>query len=247
MLPLRHPSRLFCILFSLFLWAVNCNAQGANKTFEGKSYSIYRVDLIHQKLELLTTDDNGKRLRNPADLKTLGAKRAKQLIFATNSGIFDRTFSPLGLHIEQGRRLVPLNTNNGEGNFFMKPNGVFLIKGTKASIVDANLFDRNSPADYAAQSGPLLLLAGSINHSFNLNSNNRLLRSGVGVRGDSEAIFAISNHPVTFHEFARFFRDELGCGSALYLDGVISVMYAPDIDREQVSGNFAAMFAVFDD
>jgi uncharacterized protein YigE (DUF2233 family) len=129
----------------------------------------------------------------------------------------------------------------------MKPNGVFLIKGATASIVDTNLFDPNSAADYAAQSGPLLLLAGSINHSFNQNSNNRLLRSGVGVRGDSEVIFAIANHPVTFYEFARFFRDELGCGSALYLDGVISVMYAPDIGREQVSGNFAAMFAIFDD
>ena len=36
---------------------------------------------------------------------------------------------------------------------------------------------------------------------------------------------------MNFHTFARFLRDGLGARNALYLDGSISRMYAPDIGR----------------
>jgi uncharacterized protein YigE (DUF2233 family) len=44
-------------------------------------------------------------------------------------------------------------------------------------------------------------------------------------------VFAISDRPVTFHEFGRLFRDGLGLPQALYFDGQISRLYAPDLRR----------------
>ena len=39
------------------------------------------------------------------------------LIFAINAGMFDPTFRPVGLYVEQGRELVRANTKSGYGNF----------------------------------------------------------------------------------------------------------------------------------
>ena len=37
---------------------------------------------------------------------------------------------------------------------------------------------------------------------------------------------------MSFEEFARLFRDELGCKNALFLDGTISGLYAPSAPNE---------------
>jgi len=54
----------------------------------------------------------------------------------------------------------------------------------------------------------------------------------VGVSEDGQrAVFVISDQSVTFHRFARFFRDGLGLNRALYLDGSVSRLYAPGLER----------------
>ena len=58
------------------------------------------------------------------------------------------------------------------------------------------------------------------------------MRNGVGPTADGQrAVFAISNNAVTFHEFGRLFRDHLDLPNALFLDGNISRLYAPNLDR----------------
>ena len=47
----------------------------------------------------------------------------------------------------------------------------------------------------------------------------------------ARAVFAISRNTVTFHEFGSLFRDVLNMPQALYFDGNISRLYAPDIGR----------------
>jgi uncharacterized protein YigE (DUF2233 family) len=37
---------------------------------------------------------------------------------------------------------------------------------------------------------------------------------------------------VTFHEFASLFHDKLQCDNALFLDGSISALYAPELGRD---------------
>jgi uncharacterized protein YigE (DUF2233 family) len=68
-------------------------------------------------------------------------------------------------------------------------------------------------------------------HAFKEGSENRLFRNGVGVPSPDVALFAISEAPVNFHEFATTFRDVLHWPEALFLDGTISSLYAPKLDR----------------
>jgi uncharacterized protein YigE (DUF2233 family) len=84
----------------------------------------------------------------------------------------------------------------------------------------------------ATQSGPLLLDDGEMHPRFLSDSDSRYVRNGVGTSLDGQrAAFAISGRPVTFHEFARFFRDGLDLPDALYFDGNVSRLHAPDLGR----------------
>jgi uncharacterized protein YigE (DUF2233 family) len=56
--------------------------------------------------------------------------------------------------------------------------------------------------------------------------------------------FVISESPVTFYEFASFFRDSLHCRDALYLDGTISSLYAPSLKREDRGSDMGPMLGV---
>ncbi len=49
---------------------------------------------------------------------------------------------------------------------------------------------------------------------------------------------------MTFYEFATLFRDVLGCDDALYLDGGLSAVYAPDQGQSFLGGDFVGMLAV---
>jgi uncharacterized protein YigE (DUF2233 family) len=77
------------------------------------------------------------------------------------------------------------------------------------------------------------VIGGELHPRFDPAATSRYVRNGVGVSADgSTAFFAISDRPVTFHQFARLFRDRLEVPNALYLDGNVSRLYAPDLDRE---------------
>jgi len=47
----------------------------------------------------------------------------------------------------------------------------------------------------------------------------------------AEAVFVITASAVTFYEFAGYFLNRLRCAEALYLDGSISSLYAPQLGR----------------
>jgi uncharacterized protein YigE (DUF2233 family) len=85
--------------------------------------------------------------------------------------------------------------------------------------------------DFATQSGPMLVINGQIHPQFSEQSTSRKIRNGVGVKGQDTVVFAISEDPVTFSTFARLFRDELGCPNALFLDGSVSSLYAPSLEK----------------
>jgi uncharacterized protein YigE (DUF2233 family) len=226
--------------------APSVTAQGSVSTYKDISLITYHLDLTQRDLELISKDDQGSRIRNANGLMKIASSRNKRLVFATNSGIFDTSFLPLGLHIEAGKEIIHLNTSRGRGNFYLQPNGVFTVANRRAQIVETGKFASGSQISLAVQSGPALLLNGAINPAFTQNSSNRVIRSGVGVKGDSEVFFVISDDSINFYDFASFFKEELHCSSALYLDGVISSMYLPEINSNDTSGNFSAMFAVFE-
>lgn len=153
-------------------------------------------------------------------------RRSQPVLMAMNAGMYHEDLSQVGLHIEAGRELSPIQTGDGEGNFFLKPNGVFLIGSDgKPAVMETSAYVAANPMpEYATQSGPLLVLDGVLHPRFEENGKSRYTRNGVGVRPDGTAVFAISLAEVSFGSFARLFRDALHCPNALYFDGVVSAL-----------------------
>jgi uncharacterized protein YigE (DUF2233 family) len=77
----------------------------------------------------------------------------------------------------------------------------------------------------------MLVIDGKLHPRIREDGTSRKIRNGVAVCNDGQTRFAISNEPVTFFEFASLFSDTLGCRNALYLDGSISAVYAPSVNR----------------
>jgi len=161
------------------------------------------------------------------------AAEGKKLVFAMNAGMYRPDYSPVGLYIENGKELAHLNTANGYGNFCWKPNGVFAVTGSGARVVESSRYPALSgKALLATQSGPMLVIDGRIHPGFKPDSASRLYRNGVGVVSPKEVVFAITEDPVNFYEFAVFFRDGLHCRNALYFDGTVSSLYSEALKRD---------------
>ena len=201
-------------------------------TYERNSYVVCQFDLRHYTPKLFWKQPNGEPYGSLQNIPRRADSDTRQLVFATNGGMYQSDRSPVGLYIENGRELVRANTAAGTGNFYIKPNGIFYVSGENAGILETRLFLRQRPySDIATQSGPMLVINGGINSKFLPISNSRKIRNGVGVQGGHRVVFVISNDPVTFGKFAQFFRDALHCSNALYLDGSISSIYAPSVQR----------------
>jgi uncharacterized protein YigE (DUF2233 family) len=158
--------------------------------------------------------------------------QGQTLGFAMNAGMYHRDLSPVGLYIEERDEVSGIVTSDGPGNFGLLPNGVFCI-GETFRVIESRTFKEDRPdCRFATQSGPMLVIKGDLHPKLLPESDSLYVRNGVGVSEDgSRAVFAISNTPVNFHAFARFFLDELGLPDALYFDGNISRLYAPGLDR----------------
>jgi uncharacterized protein YigE (DUF2233 family) len=200
--------------------------------YERNSYVVCQFDLRHYKPKLFWKQPNGEPYGSLQNIPRTGDSDTGQLVFATNGGMYHSDRSPVGLYVENGRELVRANTAAGTGNFYIKPNGIFYVSGESASILETRRFLQLRPhSDIATQSGPMLVINGSINSKFLPISSSRKIRNGVGVQDGHLVAFVISNDPVTFGNFAKFFRDALHCSNALYLDGSISSIYAPSVQR----------------
>lgn len=189
-------------------------------------------------------DENGNDLRSLQSLRSYEEERGKRLRFAMNGGMYEKDRSPVGLFIQHGRVLSPLDTSSGKGNFYLKPNGVFLVrKDRSAAVVATERFTDTGDIEFATQSGPMLLIDGAIHPVFEKNSHHFNIRNGVGVRPDGAVLFAISRDTVTLHDFATYFK-EMGCRNALYLDGFVSRCYLPEKSWTQLDGDFGVMIGV---
>ena len=151
-----------------------------------------------------------------------------------NAGMFKEDQSPVGLYVEKGQKLHGADTRGGGAtNFHMKPNGVFWIGDGAAGVTETSRYLASPPAArYATQSGPMLIVDGKIHPRIQPSGTSAKIRNGVGVSDSGAVVFAIAEQPVTFDAFARLFRDGLGCKNALFLDGSVSSLYAPELNRD---------------
>jgi uncharacterized protein YigE (DUF2233 family) len=205
-------------------------------------FTVVRVDVA--KLRLFWRDDKGQPLRRLDRLAAWQKAEGRMLTFGMNAGMYHADAGPVGLLVIDGRELAPLNLDDGQGNFFLKPNGVFLVDAQGARVVDAVDYPAlKEGVRLATQSGPLLLKHGEIHPAFRPSSASRYIRNGVCAQG-TQAVFVISERPVTFREFASFFLDGLDCQDALYLDGAVSSLWSKALGRNDRWHELGPLFGV---
>jgi uncharacterized protein YigE (DUF2233 family) len=198
-------------------------------SYEGQVYAVCTADLDKQEIRLFWKAPDGDPY---GGFRRLLPEAGPNLVAAMNAGMYDSALAPVGLYVENGRELKGANTANGEGNFHLKPNGIFFVAGGKAGVMETGSCLKRKPhAEIATQSGPMLVIDGRIHPKITEDGPSKKIRNGVGVRDPQHVVFAISDEPVSFGAFARLFRDALGCRDALFLDGSISSLYSAELGR----------------
>lgn len=220
-------------------------AQFESLVLGAAQFTVIRVDPAKEQLRLFLDDEEGRPLQGFGPLVSQLKRQQRGISFAMNAGMYQPDLRPVGLLVVDGITRSPLNLASGEGNFFLKPNGVFYLTSNGAGIAESSDFaNLKLPVLLATQSGPLLVVAGRIHPAFNASSISRLIRNGVGVTANGQVVFAISESPVSFYEFATLFRDRLHCDNALYLDGVVSSLYAPKLGRHDRRAKLGPMIGL---
>jgi len=214
--------------------AARVEAACRETAFDGTDYTICEVDAGTADLRTFLYDGTGEVFGQFSAINGALAQDDKQLLFAMNGGMYHADRSPVGHYVEDGDELKGVIPNAGPGNFGLLPNGVFCIGETRADVFETLDYVKRTPqCRFATQSGPMLVIDGALHPRFIEDSPSRFVRNGVGTSADGRrVIFAISRRAVNFHSFARLFRDGLGLPNALYLDGKVSRLYAPQVGRK---------------
>ncbi len=177
--------------------------------YRDQNFDTYIVDLSKSNLSFNSKTKSGKIIKTLTNFKKYLSSQKKELIFATNGGMFRPNFNPVGLYIENSKELFPVNLKKGSGNFFLKPNGIFYINKWKGAgiIESSNYYKIKGKVKYATQSGPLLLINGVVHKKLSENSPNKYIRSGVGIINKKTVVFIISKKPVNFYDLAMLFKE----------------------------------------
>lgn len=228
------------LIFFVFTIVLSCGKEEPLNN----DFVIYSTNTKKENIEFFWKDDQNQPLKSIQNLKKYLNTKNKDLKFAMNGGMFIQNNIPKGLYIENFKILNPIDTLSGEGNFYLKPNGVFYItKSNESAIVSTEHFKQNSNIKFATQSGPLLIINENINPVFQKKSNNLNIRNGVGILRNGDLIFAMSKKKINFYNFALLFKN-LGCKNALYLDGFVSRTYFPEENWIQEDGNFGVIIGI---
>jgi uncharacterized protein YigE (DUF2233 family) len=209
-------------------------------SFETVSYVVCEIDLHAYDIAVFHAGADGKPFGSLEKFDKARAGEGRPVLLAMNAGMYHEDLSPVGLLVENGQEKAPLNLADGTGNFFLKPNGVFLIgKDGKAAIMETNAYAAAKPdVAFATQSGPMLVIDGRLHPRFEANGVSRYVRNGVGVRDADTVVLAVSRSEVSLGSFARLFRDMLNCPNALFFDGAVSAL--SNGERMIVGGNYPA-------
>lgn len=200
---------------------------------DGGQYSVCTLRADRDEIRLFHSDSAGNLLGSFSAIDSALGADGKTLTFAMNAGMYHDDRSPVGLYLENGEQSGPLVTREGPGNFGLLPNGVFCIGEASAAVIESRAYAANPPAcRYATQSGPMLVIDGTLHPRFLPKGTSRYIRNGVGVAADGVTVhFVISDNRVNFDTFGRFFRDVLKTPNALYFDGKVSRLHAPSLGR----------------
>ena len=237
--------KVFIIVLVLWLtpvWSAECQ----DFKFQEAPFTACTAKIPEDDIRLFLYDKTGNIYGQFQKLDDFLQEERLNIVFATNGGMYHADRSPVGMYVENFKKVSPLIIGNGPGNFGLLPNGVFCFNKKEFMILETEKFARSKiQCQYATQSGPLLVIDGEIHPKFIKNGTSKFVRSGVGISRDgSKAIFLISNQAVNFHHFASTFLDRLEIDNALYLDGNISRLYSPKLNRIDFGFDIGPIIAV---
>jgi len=232
-------------LLLFFTLLQHVSAQPEKQVVDGVTYHVLRA--APDAVRIVWKDEKGRQLRTFREAAAFLKGQGLEVIALMNGGIFEPQGVPSGLLVQKGRELRPINRAEGKGNFYLQPNGIFLIGSDGAAVVRTDEYPSPRIAvREAVQSGPLLLREGKRHPAFSKTSDSRLHRNGVGITRDGEVVFVMTDFDSpkfpNLYEFAELFRS-LGCEDALFLDGDLSQMHA-GTDIGKPSNHFGSIIAV---
>lgn len=237
-------NRIQMILKSIVLLFVVVLVSAYLQKYTDDRFVTYSVDPAQKQVKMYWKNEKQEHFKSIQNLKEWLRKHNQKLEFAMNAGMYKKDNSPQGLYIEKTKTLSALDTAVGNGNFYMKPNGIFYITTkNKAMICRTEDFKNTSEIQYATQSGPMLVIDGKIHPDFKEGSSNVHIRNGVGILPDGKIVFVMSKKEINFYDFATYFKS-MGCKNALYLDGFVSRAYLPKENWMQTDGNFGVIIGV---
>ena len=231
---------LFAVLLFSFVPQSLEKQNNIDGYYENDRFIVIRIDPTVSHIAMCYKNSDGEVI---GDFGRLKKEYGNQIIFACNAGMFMTDLRPLGLYIEDGKVITPLNTRNASTNFYIKPNGVFYIlyNGT-VGICKTESWSQIYPK-FATQSGPMLTINGQINSKFNIASESYRTRNGVGIDTNGKVLFILATIPVNFYEFASLFL-LFDCQNSLFLDGDISDFYCPEKGLNNKYGYMSPMIIV---
>lgn len=167
---------------------------------------FFRIDPRRWKLRLITAH---RFNRDSATIKFLAQEGRARL--AVNGGFFGTDFKPLGLRISDGVLQNPVRRISWWG--------IFAIVLGKPQLFSVRDYAPAAPPEFAVQSGPRLVVGGSIPSTLKEGLDQR---SGIGVTAEGLIVLAVTENAwLTTTEFAQWMRSSEGggCTNALNLDG----------------------------
>ena len=184
------------------------------KKIEDRGFTVYKPDLNKEIIKMYWKDENNKAYSELS--KFIQENTGNKINFATNGGIYSEEYEPNGLYIENHKIISKINLADGEGNFYMQPNGVFYIQNNQPKISESKAFEYNENISYATQSGPLLIENGVINKKIGKNSESFKIRSAVGIDRENKVFFLMSSEKINFYDFSKYALDKLNCKDLLF-------------------------------
>ena len=197
-------------------------------TFDGKRFTECVAIPGRHRITTKITGSNGVIYRGFAALAD--DVDSATVAFAVNGGMYDEGSEPIGYYVEGGERRYSLNTRDGGGNFYLKPNGVFFddAEGKWQAMTSddfaAKVTERPS---FGTRSGPMLLIRGKLHPQISPTGTPLKIRNAVGVDPQGRAHFVVADEPVSFGTIAALMRDHAKASDAIFLDGTVSALWDP--------------------
>ncbi len=207
----------FCGALGILFWMANAfRARGESgwknrgQGLESRVFS-FRGARIHA----FRAPASRLRVATGAYLDAPGWLKQEKARVAINGGYFDGSGHPMGLRVNQKKRISPLRRADW---------GVFWVENGRAHIDHTRDYDAKFRPDEAVQCGPRLVVNGKTTDLKPQSSR----RSGVGIDARGRVVVAVADDALSLRDWAQVWSqsDGLACRDALNLDGGPSTQLA---------------------